>query len=257
MVQPSDGAHRLGIHQILQKAIEKTLFHGKSTKTSLYIAYVIGNVLLMLVLFFLVLNTLAYDWTGQLYPTGSGLSLATSLDNALPFTPQWVIFYVYVFYPLAFLTMAFFGFYEYKRGYSLGWSLVIINAISIAIYIVFPVSTFAWRQQYLAQPSTGNFWAKQVYGVWAGDTSFNCFPSLHAAVSTACFYAWFRYAKAKPSATNKAFAVATLIIAAGLVISTLFVKQHYIADEVAGVILALVVSKIAFDHLQKNPKDTS
>ena len=31
----------------------------------------------MLVLFYLVLNTYAYNWTGQLYPAGSGFNLAT------------------------------------------------------------------------------------------------------------------------------------------------------------------------------------
>jgi len=40
-----------------------------------------------------------------------------------------------------------------------------------------------------------------------------------------------------------------VFIAAGVVLSTLFVKQHYIADEVAGVVLALLVGKILFDRL--------
>jgi membrane-associated phospholipid phosphatase len=229
-------------------------FKQKSTRKSAYTTFVIGNVVLMLVLFYFLLNNVAYDWTGQLYPAGSGFRLDTGLDAIIPFIPQMVIFYVYLFYPLAFLTMLYFSFIEYKLGYALGWSLVAINAIAIIIYVIFPVSTFWYRQELLAQPMVGNVWADQVYNVFVNDSSFNCFPSLHAAVSTICFFAWFQYAKLKPGKTTKAVAIAALIIAVGVILSTLFVKQHYIADEIAGVALALLVGKLVFNKLWKNVK---
>ena len=178
-------------HEKFQRAIEKVFFRGKSTWSSVYLAYVIGNVVLMLVLFFVLLNNVAYDWTGQLYPVGSGFRLDAvfaGLDNAISFVPEMVLFYVYLFYPLVILTMLYFGFVEYKRGYALGWALVAINAVAVLVYIMFPVSTYAWRQDLLAHPVTGNIWANQVYNVFANDTSFNCFPSLHAAVSAICFF---------------------------------------------------------------------
>jgi membrane-associated phospholipid phosphatase len=205
----------------------------------------------MLVLFYFLLNTVAYDWTGQLYPSGSGFHLDTPIDRMVPFVPEMVVFYVYLFYPLVILTMAYFAFVEYRRGYAFGWSLVAINGIAIAIYIVFPVSTFWYRQELLAQPIANNFWATQVYGVFAGDTSFNCFPSLHAAVSTICFYAWFRYAHEKPNLAIKATTVLVFVIAAGVILSTLFIKQHYIADEIAGIVLAGGAGKLVFDYYQK------
>jgi membrane-associated phospholipid phosphatase len=229
-------------------------FKQKSNRKSVYTTFVIGNVALMLVLFYFLLNNVAYNWTGQLYPAGSGFRLDTGLDSIIPFVPQMIVFYVYLFYPLAFLTMLYFSFIEYKLGYALGWSLVATNAIAIIVYVIFPVSTFWYRQELLAQPIVGNVWADQVYNVFANDTSFNCFPSLHAAVSTICFFAWFRYAKIKPSKTTKAVAIAALIIAVGVIISTLFIKQHYIADEIAGVVLALLVGKLVYDKFWKNIK---
>lgn len=247
------GSIELGIHDKLQEAIEKIFFKGKSSRKSVYLAFVIGNVALMLVLFYLLLNTVAYDWTGQLYPQGSGFRLQTSLDTAIPFVPQMVVFYVYLFYPLVILTMIYFAFIEYRRGYAFGWSLVAINAIAILIYIAFPVSTYWYRQELLAQPIVGNFWANQVYNVFAGDTSFNCFPSLHAAVSTICFFAWFQYAKTKPSKITESVAAIAFAVAAGVILSTLFIKQHYIADEVAGVALAWVVGAVVFKKLWKKP----
>ncbi|MCW3994666.1 MAG: phosphatase PAP2 family protein [Candidatus Bathyarchaeota archaeon] len=244
----------MGFHDRLQTALEKKFFKGNSTRKSRYLAYVIVNVFLMLGLFYILLNNVAYDWTGQLYPAGSGFNLSTPLDTMIPFVPEMVIFYLYLFYPMVILTMIYFAFIEYKKGYALGWSLVAINAIAVLVYIVFPVSTFWYRQELLAHPLVGNFWANQVYNVFANDTSFNCFPSLHAAVSTICFYTWFRYAKVKPSKTSKISAVAALIIAGGVILSTLFIKQHYIADEIAGIALAAIIGKLLFDRLWQVPK---
>jgi len=244
----------LQVHEKFQRAIEKVFFRGKSTRSSVYLAYVIGNVVLMLVLFFVLLNNVAYDWTGQLYPVGSGFRLDAvfaGLDNAIPFVPEMVLFYVYLFYPLVILTMLYFGFVKYKRGYALGWSLVAINAVAVLVYIVFPVSTYAWRQDLLAHPVTGNIWATQVYNVFANDTAFNCFPSLHAAVSAICAYTWFRYSQIKTTLATKGVAIATFAIAAGVILSTLFIKQHYIADEIAGITLAYVLGRPIFNHLWK------
>lgn len=123
----------LGLHDRFQTAIEKTFFRGKSTRKSVYLTFVIGNVVLMFLLFYLLLNNFGYDWTGQLYPAGSGFRLDTGLDAIIPFVPEMVIFYVYLFYPLVILTMLYFAFVEYKKGYALGWSLVAINAIAVAI----------------------------------------------------------------------------------------------------------------------------
>lgn len=241
----------MGIHEKLERSVERIFFGGRRTKASEYIAYATGNIVLMVILFFVVLNTIGYDWTGQLYPPGAGYRLdflTGGLEDGIPLVPEFVVFYLYLFYPLAVVTMAFFGLVEYRRGYALGWSLVAINAIALAVYVVFPVSTYWWRQEFLAHPMPG-FWAEQVYAIWGRDTSFNCFPSLHAAVSTTCAYAWHRYRRAKPGRATRVAEAVAVFIAAGVVLSTLFVKQHYIADEVAGVVLALLVGKILFDRL--------
>jgi hypothetical protein len=142
----------LGNHDRFQTAIEKAFFKGKSSRKSVYLTFVVGNVVLMILLFYLLLNNFAYDWTGQLYPAGSGFRLQTGLDTAIPFVPEMVVFYVYLFYPLVILTMIYFAFVEYKKGYALGWSLVAINAIAITICGAFPVSTFWYRQELLTQP---------------------------------------------------------------------------------------------------------
>jgi membrane-associated phospholipid phosphatase len=241
----------LNLHRKLQSAIEKLFFKGKTTRASTYASYVAGCIILMVLVFFIVLNNIAYDWTGQLHTEGTGFRLDGvfgGLDGMIPFVPETVIFYVYLFYPLVILSMVYFTFVEYRWGYSLGWSLVVINAIAALVYIVFPVSTFWWRQELLATPLVGNFWANQVYNVFANDTSFNCFPSLHAAVSTIIAYTWYRYYQNKKSRLTKLATVTVIVLASGIVLSTLFIKQHYIADEIAGIALAYVIGNLIFNR---------
>jgi membrane-associated phospholipid phosphatase len=69
------------------------------------------------------------------------------------------------------------------------------------------------------------------------------------------FYTWFQYSKNKPSITTKLVALGAMIIAGGVVLSTLFVKQHYIADEIPGVALALVVGKLIFKRLWNSKQE--
>jgi membrane-associated phospholipid phosphatase len=246
------------LHESLQKGVERLFFKNKSTIWSKRVAYMIGNTILMLILFYVILNTIAYDWTGTLYPEGSGFHLDGwfgTLDQSIPFVPEMAIFYVFLFYGMVIFTMVYFAYIASDKGYALGWSLVIINAIAIAVYIVFPVSTYWYRLQYGpgGADAQSGFWADLVYTtVFARDTSFNDFPSLHAGVSVAVAYAWYRYARSKPMLARNIMAVVTFIIATGVILSTLFVKQHYIADEISGFVLAFVVSKLVFRVAWKN-----
>ncbi len=245
-----------------QNWIEKAFFKGESSGWSKWLTYVIANVILMLLIFFILLNTIAYNWTGSIYPVWEGNRLNFLGDNSIPFIPEFSIVYVYIFYTTVISSMAYFGFFDSEKGYALGWSLVIINLISIIIYIFFPVSTFLWRLElWLNQWAYQNIWAGTMFEYYLIDTSFNCIPSLHAAVSVIIFYAWYRYSKIElehPQAPKpiirKVLAIITCVIAAAVVLSTLFVKQHYILDEIAGVLLAWGVGKIIFDYLWKDFK---
>jgi len=187
-----------------------------------------------------------YSWTGSLYPEGTGYRLDFLGENFIPFVPEMAIFYVFLFFPMLILTMIYFGFLDEEKGYGLGWSIVIMNAIATIIYIIFPVSTYWWRQELLGNKIEGNIFADLMYFYYTHETSFNCLPSMHAGMSTICFFTWYQYYKINPTFKRKIIAIIALIIAVGVVLSTLFVKQHYIIDEIAGVALAFAVGIIVF-----------
>jgi membrane-associated phospholipid phosphatase len=240
------------IHDSLQKGIERLFFKGQSTERSKKVTYIIGNMILMVGIFLIFLFTFAYGWVASLHSEVSAYHLDTALDNLIPFLPITVIIYVFLFYSFVAITIIYFGLIAPDKGYAFGWSLVIFTSISIIIYIFFPVSTYWWRQDLLTHQIPGNPWAQLMYGYYEADTSLNCLPSLHAAISTAFAYAWFRYSKIKPTKLVKGVAIFAIILAIAVVLSTLFVKQHYIADEIVGVALAYVVSRFVFNKLWKS-----
>ncbi len=237
-----------GLHDRYQSFVERLFFAGRRSPFSEAVSRIGANLFLVVVVFYLLLNTIVYNWTGSLY--SQGFHLVTPLDASIPFVPEWAIFYLYLFYPLSALTMAWFSLVEYRRGYSLAFSLILINAAADLVYLLFPVTTDLWRQQLLAHPLVGNAFAQAMYATFARDPSFNCFPSLHAAVATICWYAWHRYAMHRPRPVVRAIATGMLVVGVGVVLSTLFVKQHYVADEVAGVLLALGVGRAVFRRLE-------
>ena len=187
-----------------------------------------------------------YNWAGQFYPEGSGYHLDFLGDNLIPFIPEMAIFYVYLFFPMIFLSFIYFIFIDEEKGVALGWSIVIINLLATIIYIIFPVSTYWWRQELLANRIQGNFFANTMYFIYENETSFNCVPSMHAGMSTICFFAWYQFYKLKPTFKTKVIAIISFIITGGVVVSTLFVKQHYIIDEVVGIFLAYFVGRYIF-----------
>ncbi|MHA1804637.1 MAG: phosphatase PAP2 family protein [Promethearchaeota archaeon] len=215
------------------------------------------NLILSLLIFIGLIMRVGYVWTGALYSEGEGYRLDHvfgPLDNLIPFVPEMAIFYVFLFFTMIGYSFIYFVFIAPKKGYPLAWSLIFIGAISLIVYIFFPVSTYWWRIELFAIEDVykENFWAKIMYGYYRTDTSFNCFPSLHAAVSVILAFAWYQNYKIDNSKKFKIWAIINIIIAIGVVLSTLFVKQHYIIDEITGVSLAWVIGKLTYTKLEKD-----
>lgn len=236
----------ISVHDKIQTIIENLFFKGESTKWSRKITFIIGNLFVMLFLYTIILFLILYTWTGTLYPEGTGYRLDFLGENYIPFVPEMAIFYVFLYFPMVILTMIYFAFIDEEKGYALGWAIVVMNVIATIVYIIFPVSTYWWRQELLANRIEGNFFADLMYFYYQNETSFNCVPSMHAGMSTICFFTWYQYYKLKQNFKTKIIAILTFIIAIGVVLSTLFVKQHYIIDEITGILLAYIVGRLIF-----------
>ena len=81
---------------------------------------------------------------------------------------------------------------------------------------------FAWLMR---------FW----YSLDGGDLAYNLFPSFHCINSTICYLGVMRRKE-----IPLWFRIYSLIITLLIYLSTLFVKQHFIADVIAGILVALI-----------------
>ena len=147
-------------------------------------------------------------------------------EERLPFLPIFEYLYVLTYFLPAFLLAT-------VRDYAAFRCLVRATAVSLlvayATYLLCPV--------YFARPdlevSSFHTWLLSLEYL---DKPYNHFPSLHVTLS------WLAVHAAQVSGRTR---VGLWMLASGISVSTLFVKQHYIVDVLYGVALAWVAWRVA------------
>lgn len=169
--------------------------------------------------------------------------LPLPIDPYIPFISVFVIPYVFIFYPVLIFTLAYYFFVKIERADQLMVSILIIYAVAFINYLVFPVTMEPFRPKPEDLPS--DFLSQVMARYYESDLPVNCFPSLHAANSTiVAYYLSKDHKKYKWIFWTYAFLV---------IISTLFVRQHYIVDEVYGFLLAYFAGEVATKKISTTP----
>jgi membrane-associated phospholipid phosphatase len=152
-----------------------------------------------------------------------------ALDRAIPLEPAWMLVYgsLYVFaMVLPLLVLRDRGLI---RRAMQAYLLVIL--VSYAVFLLYP--TAGPRTEGIER---SGFMAWSLQALYSMDTPYNCFPSLHVAYS---FVAALACRRVHRGVGRAALAWATLIA-----ISTLFTKQHYIADVIGGTLAAFAADAL-------------
>ncbi|OPA73396.1 inositol phosphorylceramide synthase [Paenibacillus selenitireducens] len=156
--------------------------------------------------------------------------LATTLDEQTPFIPAFIVPYI-SWYPFMIITLLLIFRKNLQVYYQAMLALCCGLILSYLVYFCF--QTMVLRPP-VEESGILNMLVRFVYDT---DQPYNCFPSIH--VFTSCVM--YRYASI--------FATRGRIFVKGLAIliifSTLFVKQHVIADVVGGWILAETMVRCA------------
>lgn len=159
----------------------------------------------------------------------------SQLDKLIPFMPEWTLFYV-LWHPLLIITPCFL----YKVNKENFYTYIVIKFFIevIAIFIFFFYPTLFIRPEFVVKDIFTWF----LNLVYITDTpALNCMPSMHCTV---CFTSIYSIIKCnKITKKCKAFFTLTFI---GIVLSTLFVKQHAILDVVTAFILTAIISVIVY-----------
>jgi membrane-associated phospholipid phosphatase len=153
--------------------------------------------------------------------------LETPLDRALPVVPVFAIPYVSLI-PYIGVSLLAFLFFRIRVYRSAAITMIIVWFISYAFYF--------FLQSYIVRANvTGTDpFSGIIRSIYAGDQPYNDFPSLHTSLSTIIAIHWWR--------VDRRIGIAATIWTALIVMSTVLIKQHYLADVAGGLVLAGVTS---------------
>jgi membrane-associated phospholipid phosphatase len=145
-----------------------------------------------------------------------------ALDRMVPVQPAWAPIYLsYFLFP--FLPMLVIRQEELIRRTFLAWLMVWI--VGYACFLVYP--TVLPRP--IGEIGEG-FFAWFLRGIYDADAPRNCLPSLHVASPFVAALACWR--------VHRGVGLAAGLWASLIALSTVFTKQHYVVDVVAGIFLA-------------------
>ena len=152
--------------------------------------------------------------------------LATRFDRALPYAPAWMFVYggVYTALLLPLFVVKHAGLFRRVAA-----AYLVTLVVSFATFLVYPVTTRGFRPE-VATLDARIFWQWGAALNYTLDPPLNSFPSLHVGTMT---LATLIALKVDRLVGLFASAIALLIA-----LSTMLVKQHYLADVLAGAAVA-------------------
>ena len=175
-----------------------------------------------------VVNSLIYSGSSILTANRYHYDFTTALDRAVPVLPVFVWFYIlaFPFWAAGYVLAA-------RRGKDMFYRFVAtdltIHFICFICFILVPTTN-------IRPEIAGNTISERilllVYSLDGGNSPSNLFPSIHCYVSWMC---WKGVAGSEK--IPKWYQKFSLIFAVLIIISTQVLKQHYIVDAVAALIL--------------------
>lgn len=150
---------------------------------------------------------------------------ALPLDRLLPLQPAWTLVYAALYLFVIVLPVFVVRQEEQIRRTVRAYLFVWITAF--VVFLAYP--TIASRPLQVVGDGFAVWSLRFLYSL---DPPYNCFPSLHVAHSFVSALTCYR--------VHRGVGIAAGIAASLIGVSTLFTRQHYIADVIAGAFLAFV-----------------
>lgn len=166
-----------------------------------------------------------YIFLPELFPPETRHAPEIALDRAFPLVPIWAIVYGALYLFLILLPILIVRDDALIRRTLFAYLLIWCTAY--VFFMAYP--TIAPRPDKVVGEGFAVWGLRALY---SSDPPYNCFPSLHVAHSFVSALASYR--------VHRSLGIFALLCAALVAVSTLFTKQHYIVDVVAGVFLALI-----------------
>lgn len=154
-------------------------------------------------------------------PDARALVLMTRFDDRIPFLPAFSVPYLLFLPYLFFITV--YGIMESPFYPQIVASALIIQMAAAIVYYV--------QQTHVPRPEVNKngLFDRLTRFIYSYDQPYCTFPSLHVAYSVyAAYWSLFLFPHLAP---------AFFVLSAAIILSTMFIKQHAIADVFAGLVL--------------------
>ncbi len=158
------------------------------------------------------------------------------LDDMIPFCEFFLIPYVF-WYFLIVISLGYFLLYDIESFKKLQTYIIITQVVAMGVYIIYP-SCQNLRPEVFPRE---NFFTDCLSLIYSFDTNTGVFPSLHCAYSIGIGSVWLRKKEANP--WWKGFIVLSVIL---ICLSTMFIKQHSVADFFAAIPVCLLAEFLVF-----------
>ena len=176
--------------------------------------------------YFWAIDLLVFYGTRPILPYLPTHSLSTPLDEKIPVLPAWVTIYFLSF--VSWAVTVFWIMMESKRhAYRLCGVYTIIMIVSTVCFLAYPVTI---ERPEITGSGLFNEWMRFLYRV---DSPTNLCPSLHVVISYLCWRCTLDCKK-----IPKWYQWFNLIFLILVCFTILFVKQHFIADIGAGLVVS-------------------
>lgn len=167
-----------------------------------------------------------------------------SIDESIPFIKYFFVFY-FTYYFLPEFALWGLSFYDKKKYWA------ILGALGISMFVSF-IFFLSFNVTMIRQPGYPNgvrltdvkdisslfdYFMNWIY--LKDPKAMNCFPSLHAVIGMFLAIIGISVPYLDRKHIPIAFRIVCIICGLGCVLSTIFIKQHYFIDMIAGVLLAV------------------
>lgn len=160
-----------------------------------------------------------------------------ALDRAVPLEPTWMLVYGSLYF---FVLLPLFVVRQYELFRRTLLAFLMVLTIAYVCFLVNP----AMGPRPAKVLGEGFFaWALRIN--YSLDVPYNVFPSLHVSHSFVSALACYR--------VHRGVGIAAVLWASLIGVSTLYTKQHYIADVIAGMLVAFVAYVVL---LRSSPRES-
>lgn len=154
-------------------------------------------------------------------------SIPVPFENAIPFAPEWVTIYTatFIFWLLGLVVCMT---RERELCFRMFTGIYIAELICAVFFVAMP--TVIVRPE----ATDGVYYDRLLAQLYAADQPTNLFPSMH------CMFAYMVFRGFMIAKLDKPVIIGSGLFAALVCASTVFVKQHFLLDTFAGIILGEV-----------------